>query len=223
MKNLSEIKIVTQRLKLIPTARSEWRLYHKLYGNSNVMKLFDSGKVNTEEETKKLVESFADRWEKGDLLSPLTIWNEKNQFIGFVNLRQEPCKQLGHVELGYMITEEHWNKGYANEAAHAAMLYLANLSKSGYKVGDEETLLGKRDLKAVVATAHPDNPASSRILEKLNMRLIGKANRQGYPRLFYYKPIVFPDLGWGYYRPSDLFINVSPSPVSTENLMRSKL
>lgn len=223
MKKSAEIKIKTQRLKLAPVSKSEWRLYHKLYGNPNVMKLFDSGKVNTEEETKKLIEIFADRWEKGDLLSPLTIWNEKNQFVGFVNLRVEPCKQLGHVELGYMITEEHWNKGYANEAAQGAMLYLENLSKNGYRVGDNESLHGKRDLNAFVATAHPDNPASSRILEKLNMRFIGKANRQRYPRLFYYKPLVYPDLVSVYYRPNNLFVGVSSITADVSTAMRSKL
>lgn len=79
----SDIKIVTQRLKLIPVSKTEWRLYHKLYGNANVMKLFDSGKVYSEEQTKKLIDSFVDRWERGDLLAPLTIWNEKNQFPPF--------------------------------------------------------------------------------------------------------------------------------------------
>lgn len=211
MKDQAEI-IITRRLKLKPILMQEWRLYHKLYGSPKVMALFDSGRVNTEEETKNFVESSVNRWGNGDILSPFTIWNEKNQFIGFVNLRHEPCKQRGHIEIGYMIVEEHWNKGYAFEAAQGVMDYLKKLSEKGYKIGNI-------NLTTVVATAHPDNPASQRILEKLDMHAIGEANRQGYPRVFFLKTFAAP-INKSNYKPEDIFTNTSPSPSKK---LRAKL
>jgi len=76
-------------------------------------------------------------------------------FIGFVGLavpRFEahftPC-----VEIGWRIAAEHWNRGYATEAAKAAVAF-------GFAA------LG---LKEIVAFTVPENVASRRVMEKLGM------------------------------------------------------
>lgn len=77
-------------------------------------------------------------------------------FIGFVGLsvpRFEahftPC-----VEIGWRIAAEHWNQGYATEAAEAVVKY-----------GFEE-----KNLEEIVAITAVGNVASRRVMEKLGMK-----------------------------------------------------
>ncbi|MDE2403865.1 MAG: GNAT family N-acetyltransferase [Sphingomonadales bacterium] len=63
-------------------------------------------------------------------------------------------------ELGYWIAREHWGKGYATEAARAAMTVARTLGHRG---------LG--------AAQFLDNPASGRVLAKLGFRPVGAVER----------------------------------------------
>src|SRR5262249_43255676 len=77
-------------------------------------------------------------------------------FIGFVGLSVPrfqahftPC-----VEIGWRIAAEYWNRGYATEAAQAAL-------KAGFDVFQ---------LKEIVSFTVPANLASRRVMEKIGMR-----------------------------------------------------
>jgi RimJ/RimL family protein N-acetyltransferase len=77
-------------------------------------------------------------------------------FVGFVGLSLPafeapftPC-----VELGWRIAAEHWNRGYATEAARAALAFA----------------FGELRLSEVVAFTVPANLPSRRVMEKLGMR-----------------------------------------------------
>jgi RimJ/RimL family protein N-acetyltransferase len=76
-------------------------------------------------------------------------------FIGFVGIHEPrielpigPC-----VEIGWRIAKEHWGKGYASEAAQAALA-----------VGFEQ--LG---LKEIVSITVPTNQRSQRVMQRLGM------------------------------------------------------
>lgn len=68
----------------------------------------------------------------------------------------------GVPELGYWIGTSSWNRGYATEAARAALA--AVRSSLGYK--------------RIIAGHFVDNPASGRVLEKLGFRPAGKNRRR---------------------------------------------
>ncbi|MCT2398273.1 GNAT family N-acetyltransferase [Novosphingobium mangrovi (ex Huang et al. 2023)] len=61
------------------------------------------------------------------------------------------------VALGYWIARDHWGRGYASEAARAALSLACTL-------GHER----------IVATHFLDNPASGRVLDKLGFRRTGR-------------------------------------------------
>jgi len=61
------------------------------------------------------------------------------------------------AEIGYTLAREHWNKGYAVEAASALVTYLFDT-------------LG---VTRVFGMLHPANPASAMVLERLGMRFEG--------------------------------------------------
>ena len=79
------------------------------------------------------------------------------QTIGCVGLSRESDE----VELGYWIGRNHWNQGYASEAARA-VLRLADA-------------LGHRRIRA---HHFADNPASGRVLEKAGFRRTGKQSQR---------------------------------------------
>ncbi len=62
-------------------------------------------------------------------------------------------------ELGYRLAHDHWNRGYATEAAHALLAWAA--SPEGL------------DLTRVIGVTHPDHPTSGRVLTKVGMTYRG--------------------------------------------------
>ena len=93
------------------------------------------------------------RWQSnpGRLLIQFYIWlRQTNQCIGRVYIHAKP-EINNEVEIGYGITEQHRNQGYATEAAKAAVWYA--FEQAGQEV-----------LSAIVK---PENTASRRVIEKL--------------------------------------------------------
>ena len=80
---------------------------------------------------------------------------EAGKLVGAVGLRLEP--EHGRAELGYWIGKPHWNRGYATEAARAAVSF------------------GFRTLRLHRIHAHhmAGNPASGEVLLKVGMRYEG--------------------------------------------------
>jgi RimJ/RimL family protein N-acetyltransferase len=82
-----------------------------------------------------------------DLILVITPIRGKREPIGMISLES---RLQGRLTLGYALAPEVWGKGFATEAAQAAI-------ETGF------TLTGAIEL---LATAHIENPASRRVLEK---------------------------------------------------------
>ena len=81
-----------------------------------------------------------------------------SRLIGYIGIgRQAPVVDGGLPELGYWIARDHWNRGYATEAARA-ILHLART-------------LGHREL---LAHHFVDKPASGRVLAKTGFMPTGR-------------------------------------------------
>ena len=74
-----------------------------------------------------------------------------NEFIGWCGLKYNAASN--EIDLGYRLRQIFWGKGYATEAAKATLAYGFN------------TL----HLKQITGTAHVENLASIKILEKIGM------------------------------------------------------
>jgi RimJ/RimL family protein N-acetyltransferase len=74
------------------------------------------------------------------------------RLVGFCGFKY--VTDLDEVDIGYRFLPDCWGKGYASESALALMEH------------------GRRALgfTRIIGTVHPDNPASSRVLEKLGLR-----------------------------------------------------
>jgi RimJ/RimL family protein N-acetyltransferase len=90
-------------------------------------------------------------------------------------------------------------------------MYLKKLAAKQYRVNG-----GK--LTSVIATAHPDNPGSIKVLKNLGFQYVGNAEREGNPRDFFMLNFI-PFEKLKEFTPEELTINTSEKrPV-----MQSKL
>jgi RimJ/RimL family protein N-acetyltransferase len=80
------------------------------------------------------------------------IEKASGRLVGFCGFKF--VVELGEVDIGYRFLPDCWGKGYATESTAALMAH----GRRAHGIG------------RVVATVHPDNPASGRVLEKLGLR-----------------------------------------------------
>ena len=117
-------------------------------------------------------DALADSLEAGFQANGFGVWAVEvpsvEPVIGFVGLNRPrfeahftPC-----VEIGWRIGAEYWNRGYATEAAQAAVMF-------GF-----ETL----GLREIVAFTVPANMPSRRVMEKIGM-MHGQADDFDHPSL----------------------------------------
>lgn len=77
------------------------------------------------------------------------IHKEDNKIIGFNGVKFLP--ELNRTDLGYRFLPEYWGKGIATESSEAIVAFAFNTLK----------------LEEIIGFVVPQNPASSRVLEKL--------------------------------------------------------
>lgn len=78
---------------------------------------------------------------------------DTGHLIGAVSLIFSIDPAQGRAELGYWIGVPYWNRGFATEAAHAALAF-------GFQ---------RKNLRRILARHTSNNPASGRVLQKLGM------------------------------------------------------
>lgn len=100
--------------------------------------------------------------------------------VGFCGLRQGPL--FVEPELLFGLTETHWGRGLATEAAHAVVGYA----------------FGALRLAAVGAATDVGNDRSTRVLARLGMRFTRRGVHEGLDTLFYRLPAE----GWRGTRPA---------------------
>lgn len=91
----------------------------------------------------------------------------REKLIGFCGLKYLP--DVGEVDLGYRFLPEYWGQGLATEACRASV-------KFGF-----HTI----QLQQIIAHVMPENTASIRVLEKVNMQLDGLREYDGHRVLQY--------------------------------------
>ena len=147
------IELETERLRLRQWIESDREPFARLNADPRVMEFFPSilDRAASDAMIDRLQTKIADRgW---------GFWavelKQDNQFIGFVGLQIpradfpfSPC-----VEIGWRLAFEYWGKGYATEAAEAAL-----------KVG-----FNRLELPEIVSFTAIENHRSSAVMERLGM------------------------------------------------------
>jgi RimJ/RimL family protein N-acetyltransferase len=147
------IEIETERLRLRQWIESDREPFARLNADPRVMKFFPSIL------DRAASDAMIDRIQTKIIEKGWGFWavesKQDSQFIGFVGLEIpkadlpfSPC-----VEIGWRLAFEHWGKGYATEAANAAL-----------KVGFD-----RFELPEIVSFTTIDNHRSSAVMERLGM------------------------------------------------------
>jgi RimJ/RimL family protein N-acetyltransferase len=172
----------TERLILRPPSPGDLESIVALATDAEVMRFPGQGKTRTPKQAAAWVESmlsdarhgFAVEGSLEGLPGLLTaIERESQAFVGLVTLRLLPgmvIDALGPescpspcVELGFILAQTSWNRGFATEASRALITY-------GFET------LGVQEIFAMVDVL---NAPSNRVLEKLGFRQIKKFNFNG--------------------------------------------
>ncbi|MCL5247481.1 GNAT family N-acetyltransferase [Cellulophaga sp. 20_2_10] len=147
----------SQRIQFKPLSTTYKKPLEDLFcKNPLVMQNTLKGRVLTANELQKIVED--------DFITTIDetvgFWcltnKEDNAFIGVSGLLK--CNYLGKesYEFGFILDDNFWGKGIATEIGEFWIDYAKNQLK----------------LDEILATASPENHASRRVLEKLNLQMV---------------------------------------------------
>jgi [ribosomal protein S5]-alanine N-acetyltransferase len=157
-------QLETERLILRPIVPTDQTVLEALWADPQVMRFLPTGQPRDREAVQALLDYLVGHWRAHGFGVWAVRLKGQDELIGYCGLQYlhaepggidaETVRGLHEVELLYGIASAYWGKGYGREAARAAFRY-------GF-----ETL----HIPRIIAAIHPDNLASRRILEGLEMR-----------------------------------------------------
>ena len=175
-KGVVQVEIETPRLLIRSYHEQDFESCVELYGNTKTTKFFDHGKPRSRKEVKDLIREKAGYFKKGPFGLFSIFLKNSMTFIGQIDLI--PVKP-GVVEIGFILLPKYQNKGFCSETVKAFLSdYVNELNAQGYSCGGSP-------IKEVMATVHPSNLPSKKLMEKMGMHFKKLQNRFDAPRLWY--------------------------------------
>lgn len=142
----------TPRLKLVEVTDRDTDLIFLLTKNDKVMEFFPN--VLSYEETQQMVRKILHQYAEYGYCFWKVLLKPDDHFVGIAGLLHQEIDGEAETEISFRMLPEHWNNGYATEAAKACKEYA-------------ETTWGKKRLISVI---HPQNHASIRVAHKLGAK-----------------------------------------------------
>ncbi|MGH2611414.1 MAG: GNAT family N-acetyltransferase [Rhabdochlamydiaceae bacterium] len=174
-----QIKMETERLFICSYRDSDFEDCVSLYSNKEITKYFDYGKARTRHEVTSLIREKGSKYfSRGKPFGLFSIFRKNDMaFIGQIDLL--PSDKEGVLEIGFILHKQYQNQGFCTEAVKALIFdYIEELNYRGFTC--KELPINK-----VIATVHPENKSSIRILQKVGMVLDKIQERFNNPRLWY--------------------------------------
>lgn len=155
------IFLETKRIYLRNLGEKDIDMLYELHNNQETMKYMPYNTISYEK-AKHDVEDYAS---VSELQPGFGIWatvlKDSDEVIGWTCLKKLPNSD--DVEIGYRYFPKYWNKGYCTEICNELIRY-----------GFEECNLGE-----IIAIIRPDNLASIRVAEKLEMNYVKMVSHFG--------------------------------------------
>jgi [ribosomal protein S5]-alanine N-acetyltransferase len=126
------------------------------WGDMEVMRFIDSGRTlgDLDAVSQSLSRAIAAQQTHGFCVWPV-IEKASGRLMGCCGFHA--VEDGGELELAFHFARDYWDKGYATEAATACVEYA----------------FGKHGVNRIVASTHPENVASVRVLEKVGFEPAG--------------------------------------------------
>lgn len=158
----------TDRLILREIQTDDFDDLYRMNSDPDVMKYVGDGTTRDHGQMEKEIKMLMSHYtRKPGLGIWATLLKDGNTFVGASGLVY--YDNTPEIEVGYRMLKEHWNKGYATEAS----LGLLNYGFTSLK------------LKKIVSSAHVDNMASRRVMEKIGMKYIDNRFQYGCVQAYY--------------------------------------
>lgn len=173
---LSPLKIETERLFIRPYQAEDFEKSVVLYGDEILTRYFDHGLPRSKKEVRHLIKSIYKIAKSDEFLGLFSIFSKENMsFIGHIDCL--PTIDPGIVELGYILHTHSQNRGFCSEAVKAFLFdYIPALNLRSNII----------KIDRVIATVHPENIQSKKIIEKMGMHFEKFLIRFGNPRMKYF-------------------------------------
>jgi len=176
------IESFTDRLFIRSYSEEDFERCLSLYGDKEITKFFDHGQPRTKEEIFEYVQNRGGKYfDLGEPYGLFSVFLQKsNTFIGQVDL--VPTGNPGEVEIGWIFHKRFHNNGFCSEAVLDFLLpFIRKIVEMGFKANGEI-------INRVIATAHPENIASNKIIQKAGLTMYKSQIRFEYggnPRNWY--------------------------------------
>jgi len=193
----NKVTIKTERLELRSSNQNKAHAlienYTHLLGDPENVALFAEGKPWSKKKVEELVNNEIQKWDEDHRFCMFSIHDAKiGHFMGslhVIHAKQDYTNiGSGHenvAEIAYILDKSYWGKGYGTEIAILGKKYIKHV------IAEDEVNSLESPLQQIVATVHPMNIGSKKILQKTlkhqeDEELI-KFN--GQPRLLFFKPL----------------------------------
>lgn len=153
--------ITTTRLILRPFTEVDVDPLHHILSEKGVLRYFPKSDPPARDRVERLIAHQLEHWKEHGYGWWAVEQRGKSNLIGWNGLQFLP--ETKEVEVGYLLGRAFWGQGLATEGARVSV-------RHGFEHLGLETIIG---------LTHPENVASQRVLEKLGMSFIDRANYFG--------------------------------------------
>ncbi|MDN3505731.1 MAG: GNAT family N-acetyltransferase [Simkaniaceae bacterium] len=151
---MSQKILTTPRLKLLKKIQNEEELLFPFFADPSVMRYIRDGSTSAPDQVRESLKKHQNHWDAFGH-GFLTIFDkETGEFMGRCGLIHLAMQHDNpEVELGYLLYEKFWGKGYATEVAQELLRW-----------GLEEL-----ELPSIIGAVRKENKASQNVLKKIGM------------------------------------------------------
>ncbi|MDX5405351.1 MAG: GNAT family N-acetyltransferase [Bacteroidota bacterium] len=163
---MSPFVFSSQRLWFRPFVPEDAPLIHRLNQDPEVMRYVHEEPFRNEKHALDFLIAY--RYSTDGLGRWALIEQTTGNWMGWCGLKRH---SNGEVDLGFRLLRQYWGNGFATEAAQASLDY-------GFR---------EKSLPRIIGRVMPSNIASRRVLEKVGMDLVGRANVEDLPEALLYE------------------------------------
>ena len=147
--------IATERLTLRKIKQSDYEEMKIILQDEKLM-LVGWGKTYSDEEVQVWIDKITEQYEDFGYSYYLAVEKSTNVVIGIMGILPVNIKETDYIEIAYILKQKFWGKGYAIEGIKGCVDYIFNVLNAD----------------KYIAQVIPENTSSSKIAERLGMKVI---------------------------------------------------
>ena len=149
--------LTTPRLMLRPFTTDDINPLHRILNQPDILQFFPNPESPPIERVQQIIEKQLAHWEEHNLGWWAVVPQGGSELIGWNGLQYLP--ETDEVEVGYLLSNQFWGRGYATEGAKASIQF----GFENFKFGE------------IIGLTHPENLASQNVLKKCGMQFTQQA------------------------------------------------